>query len=103
MQEMDAEGPRADHKTARMAISLEGFYSWTIMQDPIQQGTQKNTFVALDGRDWTTRRTDPSDFHLFPVLKSALLGRHFRSNEEVLQAVKHFLRSLSTGFTRMVS
>ncbi|GBO07816.1 hypothetical protein AVEN_69884-1 [Araneus ventricosus] len=36
--------------------------------------------------------------HLFPALKSALSGRHFRSNEEVLQAVKNFLRSLATNF-----
>ncbi|GBN49375.1 hypothetical protein AVEN_162332-1 [Araneus ventricosus] len=28
------EGPHADLKTAIMAISLEGFCSWTIMQDP---------------------------------------------------------------------
>ncbi|GBM65371.1 hypothetical protein AVEN_98194-1 [Araneus ventricosus] len=37
-------------------------------------------------------------FHLFPVLKSALSGRHFRSNEEVLKAVKNFLRSLGNDF-----
>ncbi|GBL71557.1 hypothetical protein AVEN_79143-1 [Araneus ventricosus] len=40
--------------------------------------------------------------HLFPALKSALSGRHFRSNEEVRQGVKNFLRSLSTDFYRMV-
>ncbi|GBM33926.1 hypothetical protein AVEN_79823-1 [Araneus ventricosus] len=36
--------------------------------------------------------------HLFPVLKSALSGCHFRSNEEVQQAVKRFLHSLGTNF-----
>ncbi|GBO37528.1 hypothetical protein AVEN_153559-1, partial [Araneus ventricosus] len=41
-------------------------------------------------------------------LKSALSGRHFRSNEEVKQAVKNFLRSLGTdlyknGFLKLVS
>ncbi|GBO20072.1 hypothetical protein AVEN_219802-1 [Araneus ventricosus] len=36
----------------------------------------------------------PSD--TFPALKSALSGRHFRSNEEVRQAVKNFLLSLDT-------
>ncbi|GBM20182.1 hypothetical protein AVEN_5699-1 [Araneus ventricosus] len=30
---MGAEGPHADHKTA-MAICIEGFCSWTIMQRP---------------------------------------------------------------------
>ncbi|GBM90539.1 hypothetical protein AVEN_1299-1 [Araneus ventricosus] len=40
----------------------------------------------------------PSIFHRFPASKSALLGRHFRSNEEVRQAVKDFLRSLGTVF-----
>ncbi|GBM11196.1 hypothetical protein AVEN_133926-1 [Araneus ventricosus] len=56
---MGAEGPHIDHKTATTAISLERFCSWTIMQDPTQQGTQKNTFVSRDGRDWTTRSTAP--------------------------------------------
>ncbi|GBN16800.1 hypothetical protein AVEN_218463-1 [Araneus ventricosus] len=36
--------------------------------------------------------------HLLSALKSALSGRHFRSNEEVQQAVKNFLRSLGTEF-----
>ncbi|GBN14371.1 hypothetical protein AVEN_275146-1 [Araneus ventricosus] len=36
--------------------------------------------------------------HLFPALKSALSGRHFRSNEEVRRAVKNFLRSPGTDF-----
>ncbi|GBM27419.1 hypothetical protein AVEN_25327-1 [Araneus ventricosus] len=47
----------ADHKTARMAINLQTFCSWAIIQDPTQQGTQKNTFVAWDGRDWITQPT----------------------------------------------
>ncbi|GBL76917.1 hypothetical protein AVEN_12593-1 [Araneus ventricosus] len=77
---MGAEGPHVDHKTARMAISLEVFCSWTIMKDPTQQGAQKNTFVVWDGIDWIIR---PTDLHLFPALKTALSGRHFRRNEEV--------------------
>ncbi|GBO11573.1 hypothetical protein AVEN_5568-1 [Araneus ventricosus] len=56
---MGAEGPHADPKTAGKAISLQAFCSWTILQDPSQQGTQKNTFVAWDGRDWITRPTAP--------------------------------------------
>ncbi|GBN10767.1 hypothetical protein AVEN_135959-1 [Araneus ventricosus] len=36
--------------------------------------------------------------HLFPTLKSAQSGRHFRSNEEVRLAVKNFLRLLGTIF-----
>ncbi|GBN73908.1 hypothetical protein AVEN_259132-1 [Araneus ventricosus] len=102
---MGAEGPHVDHKTARMAISLKVFCSWTIMQDPTQQGTQKKTFVAWDRRDWITR---PTDLHLFPAFKSALSGRHFRSNEKVRQAVKNFLRWLGTdfyqdGFLKLIS
>ncbi|GBO15335.1 hypothetical protein AVEN_105388-1 [Araneus ventricosus] len=40
----------------------------------------------------------PSDFILFPALKSTLSGRHFRSNEEVQRAVKNVLPSLGTDF-----
>ncbi|GBL93454.1 hypothetical protein AVEN_59660-1 [Araneus ventricosus] len=43
-------------------------------------------------------RSFGTHLHIFPALKSALSGRHFRSNEEVRQAVKNFLRSLSTDF-----
>ncbi|GBO27978.1 hypothetical protein AVEN_139322-1 [Araneus ventricosus] len=57
---MGAERHRDDHETARMEISIEGFCSWTIMQDPTQQGTQKNAFVAWDGRNWITQPTDSS-------------------------------------------
>ncbi|GBN13863.1 hypothetical protein AVEN_274455-1 [Araneus ventricosus] len=38
-----------------MTISLEGFCSRTIMQDPTEQGTEKNRFVAWGRRDWITR------------------------------------------------
>ncbi|GBM76213.1 hypothetical protein AVEN_86424-1 [Araneus ventricosus] len=46
--------------------------------------------------------------HFSPALKSELLGRHFRSNEEARQAVKNFLRSLGTdfyqaGFLKLIS
>ncbi|GBN41753.1 hypothetical protein AVEN_129758-1 [Araneus ventricosus] len=45
---------------------------------------------------------------LFPALKSALLERHFRSNEEVQEAVRNFLRLLGTdlyqdGFLNLIS
>ncbi|GBM52940.1 hypothetical protein AVEN_60131-1 [Araneus ventricosus] len=51
----------------------------------------------------------PSDFHLFPEIKSAQSGRHFRSNEEVQRGVKNFfLRLLGTefcqgGFLKLIS
>ncbi|GBM02461.1 hypothetical protein AVEN_76508-1 [Araneus ventricosus] len=46
--------------------------------------------------------------HLFPALKSALSGGHFRSNEEVRRAVKNFHRSLGIdsyqdGFLKLIS
>ena len=36
----------------------------------------------------------PSDFHLFPNLKSFLAGKRFRSNEEVIDAVDGYLEDL---------
>ncbi|GBN96741.1 hypothetical protein AVEN_216709-1 [Araneus ventricosus] len=56
---MGAEGPQADQETTIMAISLEMSRSWMIMQKPTQYGTQKNIFVACDGRDWIIRPTAP--------------------------------------------
>ncbi|GBM88006.1 hypothetical protein AVEN_82463-1 [Araneus ventricosus] len=46
--------------------------------------------------------------HLFPALKFELSGRHFRSNEEVRQYVKNYLRSLDIdvyqdGFFKLIS
>ncbi|GBM77504.1 hypothetical protein AVEN_88708-1 [Araneus ventricosus] len=43
-------------------------------------------------------RSFGAHLHLFPALKSSLLGRHFRSNEKVQLAVKNSLRSLDTVF-----
>ncbi|UYV82869.1 hypothetical protein LAZ67_22001161 [Cordylochernes scorpioides] len=40
----------------------------------------------------------PSDFNLFPHLKKSLSGIHFRSNEEVIDAVTSFFESLETSF-----
>ncbi|GBM29879.1 hypothetical protein AVEN_110382-1 [Araneus ventricosus] len=40
----------------------------------------------------------PSDFHLLPASKSALSGRHFRSNEEVRRGVKNFQRNAGRRF-----
>ncbi|GBO30342.1 hypothetical protein AVEN_55112-1 [Araneus ventricosus] len=98
---MGAEALHIDHKTASMAVNLEGLCSRTIMQDPTQQGTQKNTFVAWNGEIGSPGHSPdiaPLDCHFFPALKSALSGRHFRSNEEVQRAVKNFLRSLGHRF-----
>ncbi|GBO14129.1 hypothetical protein AVEN_183374-1 [Araneus ventricosus] len=58
--------------------------------------------VVVSVRSFGSRR------HLFPALKLALLGRHFRSNEEVHLAVKNYLRSLGIdfdqdGFTKLIS
>ncbi|UYV75024.1 hypothetical protein LAZ67_12002131 [Cordylochernes scorpioides] len=39
-----------------------------------------------------------SDFHLFPHLKKTLSGIHFRSAEEVIDAVTSFFESLETSF-----
>jgi histone-lysine N-methyltransferase SETMAR len=36
----------------------------------------------------------PSDFHLFPALKEFLGGRHFKSEEEVMDAIKEWLNGL---------
>jgi len=35
-------------------------------------------------------------FHLFPTLKEFLGGRHFKSNEEVKDAVQQWLNGLAT-------
>ncbi|GBO14652.1 hypothetical protein AVEN_97803-1 [Araneus ventricosus] len=53
-------------------------------------------------------RSFGTHLHLSPELKSAPLGRHFRSNEEVRQDLKNFLRSLGTdfykeGFSKLIS
>jgi histone-lysine N-methyltransferase SETMAR len=36
----------------------------------------------------------PSDFYLFPKLKEFLDGRHFKSDEEVKDAIKEWLNGL---------
>jgi len=41
---------------------------------------------------------DPSDFHIFGPLKSAMGGKSFRSDEEVQQAVHEWLRSQPKEF-----
>ena len=40
----------------------------------------------------------PSDYFLFPNLKKDIRGRHFRSNEEVVAAVKEWFRDKDPGF-----
>jgi hypothetical protein len=44
------------------------------------------------------RRTLPSDFHVFGLLKEAMGGKSFRSDEEVQQAVHEWLRSQTKDF-----
>ncbi|GBN16469.1 hypothetical protein AVEN_196925-1 [Araneus ventricosus] len=43
-------------------------------------------------------RSFGTHLHLFPALKSALSGLHFRRNEDGQQTAKIFLRSLGTDF-----
>ncbi|GBM34535.1 hypothetical protein AVEN_43190-1 [Araneus ventricosus] len=99
---MGVEGPYADHKAANMAIKLDGFCSWTIMQD-FTQGTLKNTFVTWDGRDWITRSEAPSDFHLFPALSQHYQYVTSEPMKRFRKAVKNFLRSLGTKFATIFS
>ena len=40
----------------------------------------------------------PSDYFLFPNLKKDIRGRHFQSNEEVVVAVKEWVRDKDPGF-----
>jgi Fe-S-cluster formation regulator IscX/YfhJ len=37
----------------------------------------------------------PSDFHLFATVMEFFGGKHFRSNEEVLDAIKQWLNGLT--------
>ena len=43
----------------------------------------------------------PSDFHLFPKLKNALSGNHFRSDDDVKAAVQAFFEGLTNPFIGM--
>ncbi|GBM93761.1 hypothetical protein AVEN_51610-1 [Araneus ventricosus] len=73
------------------------------MQDSIQQGTQKNTFVAWDRINWITLlqpRSCPIRLSPFSYFEVSTIGRRFRSNEEVRHVVKNFLRSLGTDFSQ---
>ena len=40
----------------------------------------------------------PSDFFLFPKLKSELRGRHFRSDDDVIHAVEAYLQAQDASF-----
>lgn len=40
----------------------------------------------------------PSDFYLFPKLKSHLRGHHFGNNDDVIDAVEEFLRDQEANF-----
>lgn len=40
----------------------------------------------------------PSDFHLFPKMKLELSGRHFTSNNDVMEAVEQYLQAKETSF-----
>ncbi|GBM35371.1 hypothetical protein AVEN_181481-1 [Araneus ventricosus] len=60
MQDPTQQGTHSSPGMGDQGSRVERFYSWTIMQDPTQQGTQKNTFVAWDGRDGIARPTVPN-------------------------------------------
>ncbi|GBM72386.1 hypothetical protein AVEN_96531-1, partial [Araneus ventricosus] len=66
---MSAEGHHADHKTARMAISPEGFIPWTIARDT-KEHIRCLGWEKLHHRTFQSQSC-PSDFRLFPALKSA--------------------------------
>ena len=40
----------------------------------------------------------PSDFHLFPKLKTAISGTHFKSDNDVIHAVEDFLNGQEKDF-----
>ena len=42
----------------------------------------------------------PSDFHLFPTMKSFLKGKHFSGDEELISEVKSWLQAQSVDFYR---
>ncbi|GBM90514.1 hypothetical protein AVEN_215775-1 [Araneus ventricosus] len=98
---MGAEGPHADHKIEKMAISIEEFCPWTIMQLPTQQGTQKthsSPGMGEIGSPDLQPRSCPIRLSSFSCIEVSTIGRHFRSNEEVQLAVKNFLRSFRTDY-----
>ncbi|GBM85651.1 hypothetical protein AVEN_150179-1 [Araneus ventricosus] len=82
-------------------MRLQGFCPWTIMQDPTQQGNKRAHSSPGMGEIGSPGLHIFAYLHLFPALNSTLQlqsGRHFRSNEEVRQAVKNFLRSLGPDY-----
>ncbi|GBM90685.1 hypothetical protein AVEN_217559-1 [Araneus ventricosus] len=81
---MGAEGPHADYKTARMALSLKGF-SVGLCKTPHSKGQNRtHSWPGMGeiGSQGLEHRSCPSDIHLSLAKKSALSERHFRSNEE---------------------
>ncbi|GBN00800.1 hypothetical protein AVEN_208836-1 [Araneus ventricosus] len=110
---MGAEGPHSDRKSARIAIGLgrlmryerEGNDFLFGMITGYETRVQNFTPVYCHSCSLVTFGTH---LHLSPALKSARSGRHFRSNEEVRQDVRSFLRSLGTdfykeGFSKLIS
>ncbi|GBN06927.1 Histone-lysine N-methyltransferase SETMAR [Araneus ventricosus] len=102
---MGVEGPHTDHKIARMAIFDDNARSHT--EKDSKEYIRRLGWERLERPVYSPDLT-PSDFHLFPALKSALSGRHFRSNKEVRQALRNFLLSLDTdfyqdGFLKLIS
>ncbi|GBM28467.1 hypothetical protein AVEN_135644-1 [Araneus ventricosus] len=100
---MGAEGPHADLKTERIAISLEGFGSWTIMQDPTQQGTHSSPGMGEIGSPGLQPRFVISDFSLLSFIEISTIGISLPK-----QAVKKIVRSLGTdfyqdGFLKLIS
>ncbi|GBM12203.1 hypothetical protein AVEN_21011-1 [Araneus ventricosus] len=100
---MGAEGPHA-----RMAISLEIFF---FLDDNARPHTARDTKEHI--RRLGCQRLDhlaysPIILPPFSCIEAALLGRQFRSNEEVRWVVKNFLRSLGIdfyqeGFLKLIS
>lgn len=75
---------------------VEVFYSWTIMQDPTQQGTQTNIFIAWGVRDWITW---PAASFLSHFTFFLHMNQHYRNvtsdaMKNVQQTMKNFLTSL---------
>ena len=44
----------------------------------------------------------PSDFHLFPQMKKVLTDRHFASDDDIVAAVKEFLKSRTRVFLHWI-
>ncbi|GBM63222.1 hypothetical protein AVEN_188257-1 [Araneus ventricosus] len=87
MQEKVEDGCQRTSPDRKNGNKPRGVLSW---DDNARHHTARGTKEHIRRLGW--ERLDhpaymldltPSDFHLFPALKSVLWGRNFRSNEEV--------------------